>query len=389
MAPKATGKMGFNPFGAIWERIKANERLHMGWCVLGVVGCLMLYGVLQERIMVEPFGEGANKEVFKYSLFLVLCNRLTSCAVAICGLVSNGKYSEIKPVAPLYTYVAVSLSNVIATTCQYEALKYVSFPVQTLGKCAKMLPVMIWGIIIMRKRYGVKDFGLALLITGGCTIFLLTGEVKSKVSASLWHSSVYGLALMLGYLGFDGFTSTFQDKLFKGYQMTTYNQILYTTLCSSALSMFGLVSSGQFPKAINFVTVHPEALWSIVALSVAASTGALFISYTIKTFGALIFATIMTTRQFLSILLSCFLFLHPLSAGQWVGTSLVFGTLYYQGFAKKDKGHGKGDGAGDKAAKEGAPTKAGDEESAPLLQGGAAEAAVAAGTGADKIPSVR
>lgn len=45
-----------------------------------------------------------------------------------------------------------------------------------------MIPVMIWGIIIMRKRYGFKDFGLALLITAGCTVFLLTGEVKSKVS---------------------------------------------------------------------------------------------------------------------------------------------------------------------------------------------------------------
>jgi adenosine 3'-phospho 5'-phosphosulfate transporter B2 len=52
-------------------------------------------------------------------------------------------------------------------------------------------------------------------------------------------SSVYGLLLMLGYLGFDGFTSTFQDKLFKGFQMTTYNQILYTTLWSSLLSCFG------------------------------------------------------------------------------------------------------------------------------------------------------
>lgn len=96
---------------------------------------------------------------------------------------SNGKLNEIKPVAPLYTYVAVSLSNVVATTCQYEALKYVSFPVQTLGKCAKMMPVMIWGILIMRKRYGLKDFLLALSITGGCTMFLLTGEVKSKVGA--------------------------------------------------------------------------------------------------------------------------------------------------------------------------------------------------------------
>lgn len=34
-----------------------------------------------------------------------------------------------------------------------------------------------------------------------------------------------GVMLMMGYLGFDGFTSTFQDKLFKGYMMETYNQV--------------------------------------------------------------------------------------------------------------------------------------------------------------------
>jgi len=62
---------------------------------------------------------------------------------------------------------------------------------------------------------------------------------SSQVSTSLWDSQLYGLLLMLGYLGFDGFTSTFQDKLFKGFQMTTYNQILYTTLWSSLLSCFG------------------------------------------------------------------------------------------------------------------------------------------------------
>lgn len=155
---------------------------------------------------------------------------------------NDGKISEMKPVAPIWTYAAVSLSNVVATTCQYEALKFVSFPVQTLGKCAKMMPVMVgsdeslflvvasdrlmcqvWGIIMLRKRYGVKDFGMAIAITLGCTIFLLTGEVKSKISKDMWESSVYGLALMLGYLGFDGFTSTFQDKLFKGYNMVGGN----------------------------------------------------------------------------------------------------------------------------------------------------------------------
>lgn len=152
---------------------------------------------------------------------------------------SNGKASELKPVAPFYTYVLVSLSNIVATWCQYEALKYVTFPVQTLGKCAKMIPVMIWGILILRKRYGLKDFSVAVVITAGCTLFIMTGSVKSKVSKSMMDSSIYGVLLMAGYLGFDGFTSTFQDKLFKGYQMTTYNQILYTTMCSAGLSFFG------------------------------------------------------------------------------------------------------------------------------------------------------
>lgn len=79
----------------------------------------------------------------------------------------------------------------------------------------------------------------------------------------------------------------------------------------------GLFSSGQLPKAMTFATRHPDALSSMVTLSIAATVGALFISYTIKTFGSLVFATIMTTRQFLSILLSCVLFAHPLSGGQW------------------------------------------------------------------------
>lgn len=115
--------------------------------------------------------------------------------------------------APPYSYAAVSISNVVATFCQYEALKHVSFPLQTLGKCAKMIPVMIWGTLIMRKRYGVKDYVNAAVITLGCTLFLMTGSIKPKRAAN--DSSTFGIMLMLGYLGFDGFTSTFQDKLFK------------------------------------------------------------------------------------------------------------------------------------------------------------------------------
>ena len=37
----------------------------------------------------------------------------------------------------MWKYLLVSMANVYATTCQYEALKYVSFTVQILGKSFK------------------------------------------------------------------------------------------------------------------------------------------------------------------------------------------------------------------------------------------------------------
>lgn len=46
-----------------------------------------------------------------------------------------------------------------------------------------------------------------------------------------------------------------------------------------------------------------------------------FVSYTIQRYGALNFAAMMTARQFLSILASCYVFGHRLTLGQWCALS--------------------------------------------------------------------
>ena len=292
--------------------------------------------------MTRPYGEGAGAERFTFSVFLVMNNRIVSMIVAATVLAL--KRGMVSPVAPMYSYAAVSASNVVATTCQYEALKYVSFPVQTLGKCAKMIPVMIWGYAINGKTYTFPDYSIALGVMTGCTLFAMYGETSSSNATGGPSTGIYGIALMIGYLGFDGFTSTFQDKLFKGYQMETYNQMLWVNFCSALISSFWLFSDASMGTAIDFIKNHPEALNDVLILSAASTCGQLCILYTIREFGALLFATIMTTRQFLSILLSCVIFLHPLTPMQWLGTGLVFASLYYQAFvkshAKKDKDEG-------------------------------------------------
>lgn len=311
--------------------VKENKLWRGIFAVVGIITTLVIYGVLQEKIMRVPYGE--NKEFFRYSLFLVFCNRITTSAVSAGALVASKK--TLVPVAPMYKYCLISVSNILTTTCQYEALKYVSFPVQTLAKCAKMIPVMVWGTIIMQKRYKGRDYLLAVLVTLGCSIFILYPAVADISPYSRGReSTIWGVFLMIGYLGFDGFTSTFQDKLFKGYDMEIHNQIFYTTLCSCILSLSGLLLQGHLPLAIDFVYHHNDCFFDIALLSTVATASQFFISYTIRTFGALTFATIMTTRQLVSIMLSCVWFAHPLSWEQWIGAAIVFGSLYAKSFLR-------------------------------------------------------
>ena len=67
---------------------------------------------------------------------------------------------------------------------------------------------MLWGWLINRKRYSWRDVAIATSITMGCFVFFMTGNVSSRIAKG--NTSVYGVLLMMGYLGFDGFTSTFQ-----------------------------------------------------------------------------------------------------------------------------------------------------------------------------------
>lgn len=59
------------------------------------------------------------------------------------------------------------------------------------------------------------------------------------------------------YDRFDGFTSTFQDKLFRGYNMEIHNQIFYTTLCSCILSL-----AGKLPIVFSILQ-NFEAFWNL------------------------------------------------------------------------------------------------------------------------------
>ena len=144
------------------------------FCAAGLQLSYLTWGVLQERIVTQTYEEhlpdGSVKLVkFTNSQFLVFVNRSLALVVAsVCILFTR----QPRHTAPLYKYSYSSFSNILSGWCQYEALKYVSFPTQVLCKASKIIPVMIMGKIVSNKSYPYHEYVVAVLLSAGVSLFL-------------------------------------------------------------------------------------------------------------------------------------------------------------------------------------------------------------------------
>ncbi len=60
----------------------------------------------------------------------------------------------------------------MSSWCQYEALKFISFPTQVLAKASKIIPVMIMSWFVSNKKYEKHEYFVAVLISFGMVLFL-------------------------------------------------------------------------------------------------------------------------------------------------------------------------------------------------------------------------
>lgn len=297
-------------------------------CAAGLQGAYLTWGVIQERVMTQEYDELSedgtlHKVKFGDSQFLVFSNRILALTVA-------GVYILIaeqpRHHAPLFKYSYSSFSNIMSSWCQYEALKFVSFPTQVLCKASKMIPVMIMGRFVSGKTYPYHEYIVALLLSLGTSLFLLSHN--SDHDHSDRQTTGVGLCILLGYMAFDSFTSNWQSELFKQHGMSTFQMMFGINVFSSLFTFCSLLQTGGFFSSVSFTMRHPEFMHHIFLLSLTSAAGQLFIFYTISSFGPVVFVIIMTVRLVLSIVLSCIIYRHSLAPQAIIGIIIVFGAIF-------------------------------------------------------------
>lgn len=300
-------------------------------CGIGIIVMLGIYGVLQDRIASKSYGK--EKAKFTGAVFLVFCGRLLCCLVAYVMTHMTGETMR-RAKAPSWKFFLVSVSNFAAGTCQFHALRQVSFPVLMFGKSCKMIPVMMWTQYLTKRSYDTRDWVIAIIVTCGVaqilcasTNFAGFGRVDS-LSGVMW--------LLLG-IAFDGFTSTYQSRLFTEHSMSANSQMFYINAGSAFLALVLVIWIGELETSLDFFWSDKQFMMDLWNLSATAVGGQYFIYCGIKEFGALALATIMNMRQVLSVIISYVWTAHVISVGEATGIIVVLGALFYKWIVSVDE----------------------------------------------------
>jgi len=305
----------------------------LAFCVIMLNVTFVLWGVLQERMLTRRYPRFTG-EFFTYSYALVFTNRFWTLVMS--GMLMLYLKPRRSCSTVLYEYSFPSISNMLSSWCQYESLRYVSFPAVTLFKSFKLAPVMAMGKFLGNKQYPQYDYFVALGIGIGITMFMTSTDdlqvgfgynIYDQKASATWT----GIMLLFLFLFFDSFTSQWQSRMFQRHRDLSMVELMFATSAfSSLLSLITLIHSDELGPALDFVFRHSEIHLHFFLFSICSTIGQLLIFYTIKNFGAVVFTIIMTTRVVVSIALSVYMYGHKVTEVGFFGLILVMAAVCYR-----------------------------------------------------------
>ncbi|KAI0207237.1 Adenosine 3'-phospho 5'-phosphosulfate transporter 2 [Lamellibrachia satsuma] len=290
-------------------------------CCCGVFFFYLIYGYIQELIFklegFKPFGWYLTLVQFAfYTLF---------------GVVELNMKAGTERKIPLTLYAFLALLTVATMGLSNSSLGYLNYPTQVIFKCCKLIPVLIGGIIIQGKKYGVTDVVACLCMSTGLIFFTLA---DNSVSPTF---STYGVILISLALCADAVIGNVQEKTMKQYTSSNSEMVVYSYSIGFVYILLGQILTGQLIPAFQFCTQYPmETYGYALVFSLTGYLGVNIVLTMVKTFGALITVTATTCRKGLTIIMSFIFFTKPFTIQyMWSGLIVLLG-IYLNVASKND-----------------------------------------------------
>ena len=338
------------------------------FAVAGIFFAFGAFAVLQEDVYRTSYAG----ERFSATFLVLIVERSVNTAVGALGALLlarpdggdesadrvRSSRSEKKTLfrVPVAAIATSGVSQMLAMAFANEALRFVSFPTQVLGKSCKMIPVMIGGVVAGRK-YPASQYAQVAVVTAGVVAFNLgkSRRVSLGVSRSgaeqLERDSAYGLSLIAASLAMDLVTAALQDRVKTATarlnpdrarpKTSMFESMLWTNAGGACAAFLLAAGTGQLGTGLAFCARHVAAARNVAFYALASVIGQLFVYFTITEFDPLVLSTVTTTRKIFSTVYSAAR--SPAAAmtrAQWGGCAAVFAAIAWETLEKYRRAQG-------------------------------------------------
>lgn len=162
-----------------------------------------------------------------------------------------------------------------------------------------MVPVLLIGSLVWSKSYRKREWLAAAIIVTGCGTYLFsqappTHKVHVVVADAGWWGNIAGALFLMGYLAFDGLTSTTQERVF-GRNTSASNdpfaadspvldQMIWVNLFAgiiAATSALFTIPAGGLGPNLHLLWISNDLKWDVTIFSMGSALGLIVLLNTI------------------------------------------------------------------------------------------------------------
>lgn len=287
--------------------------------------CLLVAGVFLCFGISTAFQEYALKELrFPHPIVVTLAISVMPMLLAgLCGGFSGRK-------ASLATHSLVGFLNCFSVGMTNVSFQYLNFPALALFKSCKIIPVMLMGTLVWRKKYGSMQWASALILIVGLAVCTTADRAVTP------NFSMLGVMFICMALCADAFIGNVQESLFAN-GASQLEAMAWPSLVASVISIAVAALTTDLSVIVSDMFARPVAVGCIFVTGAGNAFGLFLVLKLISLVGTAQTTFATSLRKAVSIVASSVLFPKPLTPLHFIGAAVVAAGIYVNGLGQSKK----------------------------------------------------
>eukprot|EP00667_Euglena_gracilis_P013256 EG_transcript_13653 len=299
-------------------------------CLLGLLVFYIAYGLLQELVTTE-----FKRHKKRLGWFMTTVQFSTAVVVSSVQRRSakgfHSHHHKLDVPVPRSLYVAIGCLAVLSMGLSNVSCELLNYSTQVMFKSSKLIPVMIIGVLVLRKKYRLLTYCASVLISMGLAALAVADQQASP------HFEGLGVLLVCLSVFAGASVGNLQEYIFRTYRPSETEVLLSTKLWGFVFVLGITTLTGQLSVGVSYAYDKPWAVVHMMALAITSVLGEYFGMLLTSLFGVLVAVTAGSCRKALTLYLSLLAFPKPFTLLHFFGTVGIFSGILLNVYVQNTK----------------------------------------------------